>query len=63
MKKSLTSFVLVNFAAMLTSPLERFFENGIKRVTLFFKYQVFFLYCPFATSNIRNVMKKKNVSP
>lgn len=27
MKKSLTSFVLVNFAAMLMSPLERFFEK------------------------------------
>lgn len=27
MKKSLTSFVLVNFAAMLTRPLERFYKK------------------------------------
>lgn len=36
MKKSLTSFVWVNFAAMLTRPLERFYKKT-KRIT-FKKY-------------------------
>lgn len=40
MKKSLTSFVFVNFAAMLTRPLERFYRKE-KRVT--FKNYYFFL--------------------
>lgn len=34
-KKSLTSFVLVNFAAMLTSPLERFWKRKNQIYVLF----------------------------
>lgn len=52
MKKSLTSFVLVNFAAMLTSPLERFFKKTRCKIYI---VTSFFFGCQFATSYIRDV--------
>lgn len=51
MKKSLTSFVLVNFAAILTRPLERFCNlvEKLQANVLLFYYLLFYLFASTLT--------------
>lgn len=51
MKKSLTSFVLVNFAAILTRPLERFCNlvEKLQANVLLFYYLLFYLFASSLT--------------
>lgn len=77
MKKSLTSFVLVNFAAMLTRPLERFYKKRRNKTIsshIFTSFSVcFYCYWPidlgfnegavFATLKLASISVKAFVFP